>query len=90
MLIPKTVRWLVKSERLVRISHVLNALEHPKEKGKGRTKPDWDSELTYVLEGGGEDIPVQIVCDVYAEDTTTIKDTRLNSKRRYQIATKQK
>src|SRR5258706_3713726 len=37
----------VKAERLVRISHVLNALEHPKEKGKGRTKPDWDSELAY-------------------------------------------
>lgn len=63
----------VKSERLVRISQVLNALEHPKEKGKGRVKPDWDSELTYVLEGGGEDIPVQIVCDVYAEDTTNNK-----------------
>lgn len=63
----------VKSERLVRISQVLNALEHPKEKGKGRVKPDWDSELTYVLEGGGEDIPVQIICDVYAEDTTNNK-----------------
>lgn len=63
----------VKSERLVRISQVLNALEHPKEKGKGRVKPDWDNELAYVLEGGGEDIPVQIVCDVYAEDTTNNK-----------------
>lgn len=63
----------VKSERLVRISQVLNALEHPKEKGKGRIKPDWDSELAYILEGGGEDIPVQIVCDVYAEDTTNNK-----------------
>lgn len=64
---------MVKSERLVRISQVLNALEHPQEKGKGRTKPDWDSELAYVLEGGGEDIPVQIVCDVYAEDMANHK-----------------
>lgn len=64
---------MVKSERLVRISQVLNALEHPQEKGKGRTKPDWDSELAYVLEGGGEDIPVQIVCDVYTEDITNHK-----------------
>jgi hypothetical protein len=43
-------------------------LEHP-EVGKERKKPDWDTELAYVLKGKGEDIPVQIVCDVYAEDT---------------------
>ncbi len=57
----------VKSERLVRITHVLNSLEHPA-KGAKRTKPDWQSELSYVLAGGGESIPVQIVCDVYAKD----------------------
>ncbi len=57
----------VKSERLVRITQVLNALEHAEE-GKAKIKPDWDRELAYVLEGGGEDIPVQIICDVYAED----------------------
>jgi hypothetical protein len=59
----------VKSGRLTRIAHVLNSLEHP-EKGKERKKPDWDHELAYVLQGKGKDIPVQIVCDVYAEDTT--------------------
>jgi hypothetical protein len=62
----------VKSERLARITEVLNRLEHP-EKGKERKKPDWDNELAYVLKGRGEDIPVQIVCDVYAEDTTNHK-----------------
>ncbi|MBN1933956.1 MAG: TdeIII family type II restriction endonuclease [Anaerolineae bacterium] len=62
----------VKSERLTRIAQVLNALEHP-EKDRERKKPDWDAELAYVLAGGGEDIPVQIVCDVYAEDTTNSK-----------------
>ncbi|HNT74486.1 MAG TPA: TdeIII family type II restriction endonuclease [Anaerolineae bacterium] len=60
----------VRSERLARITEVLNALEHP-EKGKERQKPDWDTELTYVLEGGGEDVLLQIVCDVYAMDTTS-------------------
>jgi hypothetical protein len=62
----------VKSERLARITQILNRLEHP-EKGKERQKPDWDAELAYVLKGGGEDIPVQIVCDVYAEDITKHK-----------------
>lgn len=57
----------VKSERLARITEILNRLEHP-EKGKERHKPDWEAELAYVLKGGGEDIPVQIMCDVYAED----------------------
>jgi hypothetical protein len=58
----------VKSERLRRISEVLNNLEHP-EKGQRKIKPDWEKELAYILEGGGEDIPVQVICDVYAEDT---------------------
>jgi hypothetical protein len=67
------IHGMVKLGRLIRIQHVLNALDFPLAKGKGRTKPDWDSELAYVLEGGGEDIPVQIVCDVYAEDATNNK-----------------
>jgi len=58
----------VKSEKLRRISEVLNNLEHP-EKGQRKIKPDWEKELAYILEGGGEDIPVQVICDVYAEDT---------------------
>lgn len=62
----------VKEGRLVRISQVLNGLEHAAA-GKAKTKPDWDRELAYVLEGDGEDVPVQIVCDVYAEDTKNNK-----------------
>ena len=58
----------VRSERLRRITEVLNLLEHP-ELGRDRTKPDWDAELEYILAGGGEDLPVNVVCDVYAEDT---------------------
>ena len=62
-----TITGTVREERLRRITEVLNTLEHA-EKGKKRTKPDWKNELTYVLAGGGEPIPVTIVCDVYAEN----------------------
>ncbi|WP_009633210.1 TdeIII family type II restriction endonuclease [Synechocystis sp. PCC 7509] len=68
-----SISGTVKEERLRRITQVLNKLEHP-EKGRKRIKPDWNEELAFILEGGGEDIPVTIVCDVYAED-------RVNNKR---------
>jgi len=42
-------------------------LEHGR-KGKERIKPDWKEELQYVIAGNGNDIPVTVVCDVYAED----------------------
>mgnify|MGYP000250472143 CR=1 FL=1 len=61
------VDGLVKSERLRRITEVLNNLEHT-ERGKRKVQPDWDKELQYILEGGGEDIPVTVICDVYAEN----------------------
>lgn len=63
----------IRQERLRRITEVLNRLEHPaseaKQRGEARIRPDWAKEITYILEGGGEPIPVQVVCDVYAEDT---------------------
>src|SRR3972149_133507 len=67
--IDHTISGTVKAERLRRIQEILNRLEHPEE-GKKRIKPDWKSELEYVLGGGGEDIPTSVICDVYAEDTT--------------------
>jgi hypothetical protein len=60
------VRGTVKSERLRRIMETLNRLEHS-EKGKGRIKPNWKSELEYILAGDGENIPVVVTCDVFAE-----------------------
>lgn len=58
----------INAERLRRIQEVLNNLEHP-QKGESRTKPDWDSELKFVLEGKSlKIIPVTVMCDVYAED----------------------
>jgi hypothetical protein len=66
------IHGVVKEGRLRRITEVLDRLEHP-EQGHVRIKPNWDAELPYVLEGGGEDIPVQIECDVYAEDRKSNK-----------------
>jgi len=57
----------VPEERLRRISEVLNRLEH-NEKGQKRIKPNWDEELKYILEGGGNLIPVPVVCDLYIEN----------------------
>ena len=57
----------VKSERLRRITEILNRLEHS-ERGAKKIQPDWDTELAYVLDGDGEDIPVSVICDVFAED----------------------
>jgi hypothetical protein len=57
----------VKEQRLQRISEILNRLEHSG-KGMQKIKPDWDSELEYVLSGKGNNVPVTVICDVYAED----------------------
>ena len=63
---------LVKAERLRRITEVLNRLEHTR-KGKQRVQPNWEAELEYIQAGGGEDIPVSVICDVYAEDRSNDK-----------------
>ena len=53
---------------------MLNNLEHT-EKGKNRIKPNWDSELEFVLEGkSSKIIPVTVVCDVYAKDIKNKKE----------------
>lgn len=65
-----SITGTVKAERLRRIARVLDSLEHP-QRGKQRVRPDWRSELAYVLEGRGKEIPLTVVCDVYAEDRRT-------------------
>lgn len=65
-----SITGTVKAERLRRIARVLDSLEHP-QRGKQRVRPDWRSELAYVLEGKGKEIPLTVVCDVYAEDRRT-------------------
>jgi len=58
---------LVREERLHRIQETLNKLEH-NARGSKKIKPDWESELKYIMEGQGELIPTFVQCDVYAED----------------------
>lgn len=67
------IKGLVREERLHRIQETLNRLEYS---GKGviKTKPDWENELKYILEGQGELIPTSVMCDVFAED-------RINNKK---------
>ena len=65
-----TIRGNIQSGRLQRIQEVLNKLEHP-EIGVERQKPNWNSELAYILEGNGELIPATVVCDIYTENTQT-------------------
>lgn len=62
-----TISGKVPEERLRRIIEILNRLEHA-EKGQKRTKPNWNEELNYILEGGGNLIPVQVVCDLYIKN----------------------
>jgi len=67
-----TITGMVRAERLRRITEILNRLEHGTT-GKKRVKPHWNKELEYVMQGGGENIPVTIICDVYAEDKQRTK-----------------
>ncbi|MBI4338952.1 MAG: TdeIII family type II restriction endonuclease [Chloroflexi bacterium] len=64
-----TITGTVRQGRLHRIQEILNALEHPGD-NKSRIRPDWDSELRYVLEGTGELLPVPVTSDVYIENTS--------------------
>lgn len=60
----------LRKERQSRIQEVLNRFEY-KENGKERIKPNWESEIKYILEGKGELIPTTVVCDVYAKNIKT-------------------
>ncbi len=66
-----TVNGTVGKESLRRIQEVLNKLEHSK--GKNKIKPDWKTELEYIKAGGGELIPVSVVCDIFIESKTDNK-----------------
>lgn len=57
----------IKKERLNRITEVLNNLEHQSET-QTRIKPNWNSELSYILEGDGHDVEVIVVSDLYIND----------------------
>lgn len=61
----------ISEERLRRITEILNRLEHGEVSGR-RVKPDWDTELSYILQDKSTPtIPVKIICDVYAQNIET-------------------
>jgi hypothetical protein len=61
----------ISEEKLRRITEILNHLEH-RQVNEKKVKPDWNTELSYILEDKSQaTIPVKIICDVYAKNTTT-------------------
>ncbi len=65
-----SIDGVVGSESLRRIQEILNQLEHNK-KGDEKIKPDWDKEIKYIKKGGGEPIPVSVVCDIFIHNEET-------------------
>ena len=65
-----TINGTVGSESLRRIQEVLNKLEH-ETKGIDKAKPDWESEIKYINDGGGEPIPVSVTCDIFIHNSET-------------------
>lgn len=66
------VEGTIGEESLRRIQEVLNNLEH-RVKGLPKQKPDWNTELEYILSGGGEPIPVSVTCDILIKSSRTEK-----------------
>ena len=64
------IRGTVKEGRLRRIEEVLNCLAHP-DWASARRWPDWTGELRYILAGRGNNIPVEVECDIYVEARRT-------------------
>jgi hypothetical protein len=63
---------VIGNECLRRIQEVLNSLE-TKTKGKDRVKANWSKEISYILAGGGEPIPVSVTCDLFIHNQVTGK-----------------
>ena len=67
-----SVQGTIGEESLRRIQEVLNRLEH-RVNGNKKEKPNWNEELTYILAGGGNPIPVSVTCDILIESELTGK-----------------
>ena len=66
------INGTIGKESLRRIQEVLNKLEH-KTTGNKKEKPNWETELKYILAGGGQLIPVSVTCDIFIHSSTTQK-----------------
>jgi len=70
----KLVEGTIKNERLRRIQETLNKLEHKGRKKEDKVKPDWLNELSYILDGDGDEIvPVSVMCDLFVDSPTVNK-----------------
>ena len=69
----KLISGTIKEERLRRIQETLNRLEFPPKTKGGNNKPNWDSELEYILDGGGKVVPVSVICDLFIDSESTGK-----------------
>lgn len=61
-----TINGTIGENSLRRIQEVQNRLEHGLG-GKAKKKPDWKTELQYVLDGGGNPIPASVTCDIFID-----------------------
>ncbi len=66
------IEGTIPEGRLNRIQEVLNRLDHA-EKGKKKSKPNWNEELSYILAGRGKSIPIAVVCDILVQSKKTGK-----------------
>lgn len=64
------ISGMVGLESLRRIQEILARLEHKKKDG-AKIKPDWISELNYIKAGGGDPVPVDVICDIYIDSAVT-------------------
>ncbi len=64
------INGTIGSESLRRIQETLNSLEHNK-KGVEKTIPDWAREIEYIKNGGGDLIPVSVLCDIFIHNAET-------------------
>lgn len=65
-----TVEGNILDGRLKRIQEVLNLEDHAV-KGQAKRKANWARDLSYVLQGSGNPIPVTVVCDLLVRDNNT-------------------
>lgn len=64
------ISGMVGAESLRRIQETLDRLEHGRSgRNQDRIKPNWAAELDYVIAGGGELLPTEVIADVFVEST---------------------
>ena len=68
-----SINGFVGSESLRRIQETLNRLEHSDKKATTKIKPNWNTEIAYIQQGGGELLPVTVLCDIFIHNQETDK-----------------